>query len=154
MSGVRRGIVLPVVLAAILALGLLSSLALFDAVLEWRVAGLAEDQVLARAAVLEGIDAVAVPPDLAVLCGRPPLAVQSSAGTAASGGRFRVVWQHLGGGLVRAEVEGMGRIGARSRLIALVVPDTSERVSGLLRCPMARRLIPAGPRWLESHPEG
>ena len=145
---------LPVVLAAILALGLLSSLALFDAVLEWRVAGLAEDQVLARAAVLEGVDAVGEPPDLPVLCGLPPLAVQETSGTAVSGGRFQIVWQHLGDGLVRSEVEGMGRMGTRSRVIALVAPDTLERVSGLLRCPMARRLIPAGPRWLESHPEG
>jgi len=146
--------VLPIVLAAILALGLLGSLALFDAVLEWRVAGLADDRVLARAAAIEGTDAVSAPPDLAGLCVAPPLAWQERAGTAAAGGRYRVRWQHLGQGLVRAEVEGTGRIGARSRLVALVRPDSSERVSGLFRCPAARRLIPAVPRWLETHPEG
>jgi uncharacterized membrane protein len=146
--------VLPIVLAAIVSLGLLASLALFDAVQEWRVAGLAEDQVLARAGAMEGLDAVARPADLAGLCLRPPLSVEVAAGASSSGGRYRVRWQHLGAGLVRAEVEGLGRLGGRSRLIALVVPDTSERVSGLFRCPVATRLIPAGPGWLETHPEG
>lgn len=145
---------LPIVLAAIVVLGLLSSLALFDAVLEWRVAGLADDQVVARAAAVEGTDAVADPPDLGGLCVRPPLAWEERAGTTAAGGRYRVRWQHLGDGLVRAEVEGTGRIGARSRVIALVRPDSSERVSGLYRCPSAVRLIPAVPQWLETHPEG
>ena len=146
--------VLPIVLAAILALGFLASLALFDAVLEWRVAGLAEDQVVARAAAVEGTDAVADPPDLAGLCIRPPLAWEERAGTTVGGGRFLVRWQHLGDGLVRAEVEGTGRIGARARVIALVRPDSSKRVSGLFRCASAIRLVPAGPRWLEMHPEG
>ena len=145
---------LPIVLAAILALGFLASLALFDAVLEWRVAGLAEDQVVARAAAVEGTDAVADPPDLAGLCIRPPLAWEERAGTTVGGGRFLVRWQHLGDGLVRAEVEGTGRIGARARVIALVRPDSSKRVSGLFRCASAIRLVPAGPRWLEMHPEG
>jgi len=146
--------VLPIVLAAIVSLGLIASLALFDAVQEWRVAGLADDQVLARAAALEGLDAVARPPDVAGLCLRSPLSVEMGAGAASSGGRYRVRWQHLGDGLVRAEVEGQGRHGGRSRLIALVVPDTSERVSGLFRCPAASRLVPAGPGWSETHPEG
>ena len=47
MLGARRGIILPVVLAVLLALALLSSLAMFDAVQEWRVAGLAADRVRA-----------------------------------------------------------------------------------------------------------
>jgi hypothetical protein len=146
--------VLPIVLAALVALGLLGSLALFDAVLEWRVAGLADDQQLARAAAIEGTGLVSDPPDVAGLCVGPPLATQERVGPAAGGGRYRVRWQHLGDGLVRSEVEGVGRVGARSRLIALVRPDSSERVSGLFRCPVARRLIPAVPRWLEAHPEG
>lgn len=146
--------VLPIVLAAILALSLLASLALFDAVLEWRVAGLADDQVLARAAALEAVDAIAEPPDLVGLCVRPPLDWVERIGGTAGGGRYRVRWQHLGDGLVRAEVEGTGRIGARARMIALVRPDSAERVSGLFRCPVARRLIPAAARWLEGHPEG
>ncbi len=154
MRGARRGIVLPIVLAAILSLGLLSSMVLFDAVQEWRVAGLAEDQLLARAAAIEGTDAVAEPPDLVGLCVRPPLASQERLGTARSGGSFRVVWQHLGDGLVRAEVEGRGRIGGRSRVIALVSPDTSERRSGLFSCAAASRLTPAASHWLEAHPEG
>lgn len=154
MRGDRRGIVLPAVLATIVALGLLASLALFDAVLEWRVAGLAEDQVLARAALLEAIDGAASPPDLAALCLRPPLAPQSGSGTAAAGGSWRVRWHHLGGGLVRAELEGRGRMGSRARAIALVVPDSGDRSSGGYGCPAATRLLPAGPGWLEGHPEG
>lgn len=154
MSGVRRGMVLPIVLAAIVAVSLLASLGLFDAVQEWRVAGLAEDRVLARVAVTEGLDAVPSPPDLAGLCVRPPLAWMERSAESASGGRYRVRWQHLGGGLVRAEVEGVGRVGGRSRAIALMVPDSSERVAGLFRCASAARLVPAAPAWLETHPEG
>ena len=154
MSGVRRGMVLPIVLSAIVALGLLASLGLFDAVQEWRVAGLADDRVLARAAVLEGLDAVPRPPDLAGLCVRSPLAWMERSGASAAGGRYRVRWQHLGRGLVRAEVEGTGRVGGRSRAIALVEPDSSEWTGGLYRCDSAARLVPAAAAWLETHPEG
>ena len=154
MLGARRGIILPVVLAVLVALALLSSLAMFDAVQEWRVAGLAADRVRARAAAVEGLGDAATPPDLAALCIRSPLAAEERSRVAVGGGRLRVVWRHLGEGLVRAEVEGTGRTGARARLIALMVPDSGERVAGLFRCPDARRLVPAGPGWLEGHPEG
>ena len=154
MRGARRGFILPVVLGAIMALGLLSSLALFDAVQEWRVAGLADDQVLARAAVLQGVDAVAHPPDLPGLCVRPPLASVAATGPGAGGGAWLVRWRHLGDGLVRAEVEGRGRAGSRARVMALVVPDSGGRSSGLYGCAAATRLVPAGPGWLEGHPEG
>lgn len=154
MRGARRGFILPVVLAAIVALGLLAGLALFDAVQEWRVASLADDRALARAALLEGLDAVARPPALAALCVSPPLAAQSVAGTAAGGGGWQVRWQHVGEGLVRAEVTGRGRTGAASRALALVVPDSVTRASGLLQCATATRLVPAGAGWIEAHPEG
>ncbi len=154
MRGARRGIILPVVLAAIVALGLLASLALFDAVQEWRVAGFADDQLLARAALLEAIDATASPPDLPGLCVRPALAPQLASGVAVAGGGWRVRWHHMGGGLVRAELEGRGRLGSRSRAIALVVPDSGDRSSGGYGCPAATRLVPAGTGWLEGHPDG
>jgi hypothetical protein len=154
MSRPRRGIVLPVVLGVMVALALLSSMALFDALLEWRVSGLAADRVRARAAALEGLGAVATPPDLQSLCLQPPLARQEATRPAAPGGTYRVVWRHLGGGLVRAEVDGVGTAGARSRLIALVVPDSAERGPGLFRCPSGRRLVPAAAVWLEGDPAG
>jgi hypothetical protein len=151
---VRRGIVLPAVLAALVSLALLSSLALFDAVQEWRVAGLAGDQVLARAAMHEGVDRLATPDDLAALCVSPPLLRQGRSARASGGGRFALTWSHLGGGLVRAEVQGVGRHGARARAIALMRPDASEWVTGLFRCPAATQLEPVGAGWVTSHPEG
>jgi hypothetical protein len=150
----RRGIILPAVLAALVALALLSALALLDAVQEWRVAGLADDQVLARAAMEEGLDALGHPGDLAFLCLSPPLARQTGAGTAAGGGRYLLHWTHLGRGLVRAEVEGRGRVGARARAIALLRPDSTAWVSGVFGCPTATRLAPAGTGWVTVHPTG
>lgn len=154
MRGGRRGVVLPAVLAALVSLALLSSLALFDAVQEWRVAGLADDQVLARAALHEGVDRLGEPGDLAALCASPPLLRQGRAARAAGGGRFALSWSHLGGGLVRAEVQGEGRHGGRARAIALMRPDSSEWVSGLFGCPAATRLSPVGAGWVTVHPEG
>lgn len=154
MRGDRRGIILPAVLASLVLLALLSSLALFDAVQEWRVAGLGDDQLLARAALLEGVDRVASPGDLALLCVSAPMGRQSVSGAASGGGRLRVRWSHLGGGLVRAEVEGLGRSGARAGAIALVRPDSIDRLAGAVVCPRATRLEPAGVGWLVAHPMG
>lgn len=154
MRGARRGFILPVVLAAIVTLGLLGGLALFDAAQEWRVAALAEDAAVARAAMLEGVDAVSDPPALAALCVSPPLATQARDGASAGGGRWQARWQHVGEGVVRAEVTGRGPAGATSRAVALVVPDSVGRVAGLWPCPAASRLVPAGPSWVEAHPEG
>ncbi len=152
--GPRRGIILPAVLAALVALGLLSALALFDAVLDWRVAGSADDELVARAAMHEGLDALARPTDLALLCVSPSLAAQFSTGASAAGGRYRLTWSHLGDGLVRAEAEGRGRQGAVARATALLRPDSSERELGLVRCPQAARLVPAGAGWLTASPGG
>ena len=140
--------------AALVALALLCSLALFDAVQEWRVAGLGDDRVRARAALHEAIDLVGDPVDLALLCVSAPLARETAAGRSAAGGSYRISWSHLGSGLMRAEVEGRGRTGARMRAIALLRPDSVTRTMGLLTCPTATRLIPAGPGWLMAHPEG
>jgi hypothetical protein len=150
----RRGVVLPAVLAALVSLALLSSLALFDAVQEWRVAGLADDQVRARAALQEGVDLLAQPGDLPALCVSPPLLAVERTARAAGGGRILLRWSHLGGGLVRAEVQGEGRYAGRARAIALMRPDSSEWVTGFHRCPDATRLTPAGEGWVTVHPEG
>lgn len=146
--------ILPAVLASLVLLGLLSSLALFDAVQEWRVAGLGDDQLLARAALLEGLDRVASPGDLPLLCVSAPVAGQQASGTAVGGGRFLVRWTHLGGGLVRAEVQGLGRSGARSGAIALLRPDSTDHLAGMVVCSRATRLDPAGPGWLVTPPDG
>lgn len=150
----RRGIVLPAVLAVMVALALLVALAVFDAVQEWRVSTFAVDRVVSRAAALAALGAARQPPDIAALCVAPPLAGQTSSPGVPGAGTARVVWRHLGGGSIRAEITGAGPHGTRTRLLVLLRPDSSETVSGLFRCPGARQLVPAGPRWVEGHPEG
>lgn len=150
----RRGIALPAVLAVLVALGLLSALALTDAVRDWRVATLAEDAVRARAAALSALAAAAQPVDLGALCLAGPLAEQSMDVASAPGTRAHVRWRSLQPGIVRAEIEGEGSQGARHRMQALLTPDSAERVMGLFRCPSATRLRPAAGRWTDGHPEG
>lgn len=150
----RHGIVLPVILAVMVALALLASLSLHAAVMDWRIATLAEDRVQARAAALTALIHVDRPPSLEVLCLSPPTTWQVALAPLEGTGSARIVWRHLGGGTVRAEVTGRGRHGARARLLALLAPDSVERSSGLFRCPAAGRLLPLGPRWVDGHPEG
>lgn len=150
----RPGIALPAVLAVLVALGLLSSLALGDAVRDWRVATLAEDAVRARAAAMTALAATGHPPDLAALCVSGPLLEQSRVVPSAPGTVARIRWRSLQPGIVRADTEGAGMHGARHRLQALLTPDSTERVMGLLRCPAATRLVPAAARWTDGHPEG
>lgn len=150
----RRGIALAAVLAAVVTLGLLGALALADAVLETRVSAMAADRVVARAALYEALDAMDVPPSLADLCASAVLSPQARTAPAGAGGRYRIAWTHLGEGAVRVLVTGEGRQGARIRAVALVRPDSTALTSGFFRCPSATRLIPAGPGWLQVHPEG
>lgn len=150
----RRGIALPAVLGVLVALGLLSSLALSDAVRDWRVASLAEDAVRARAAAMHGLALAGDPTDLAGLCVSGPLAVRSMDVPTSGGTRARIRWRVLQPGIVRVDTEGAGTHGARHRLQALLTPDSAERVMGLYRCPSATRLVPAAVRWTDGHPEG
>lgn len=145
---------LPTVIAVLTVLALLGSLALFDAVQESRVASLAGDGVQARAALLEGLGVAAHPPSVAALCVQPPLASMTRSGASLGRGRYRVVWRHLGRGLVLAEIEGRGVNGGRARLRVLLRPDTGAVVAGLYGCPAAQRLSPSGPESREWHPEG
>jgi len=147
-------VVLPVVLAVMVALALLASLACFAAVQEWRVALLAGDRVQARAAALSALGAAEFPPSLALLCLSPPVTVQERTIPVSGRGTAEVAWRHLGEGTVRAEIVGRGRHGSRARLLAHFAPDSVERASGLLRCPAATRLRLLGPRPVEGHPEG
>jgi hypothetical protein len=137
-----------------LALALLAGLALFDAVQEWRVATLAVDRVISRASALAALEGAALPPALVLLCVSPPLVEQFAVAGVGGAGAGRLAWRHIGGGSVLAEVTGTGPHGTRTRLLALLAPDSSETVAGLFRCPRATRLIPRGPRWVEGHPEG
>jgi hypothetical protein len=150
----RPGIVLPAVLAVLVALAMLSALMLLDAVQESRVSALAADAVRARAAALRGVAIAHSPPDLAALCVSGPLVAQTRMSPGADGSITMVRWRSVREGLVRAEIEGRGRSGARLRLLAELWPDSSERVMGLFRCPDARRLRPVPGVWLEGHPEG
>jgi hypothetical protein len=153
LSSARRGIALPAVLAVLVALALLSSLSLADAVREWRVATLAEDAVRARAAGLAAMAQAAHPPDLATLCLSGPLVEQRRAFVMPHG-TGSVTWRPLANGVFRAEAEGKGLHGARHRLQAVLVPDSTERAMALFRCPAATRLRPVAGRWLDGHPEG
>ncbi|MBX7117399.1 MAG: hypothetical protein K1X31_00230 [Gemmatimonadaceae bacterium] len=148
----RRGIALPVVLATVVVLALLSALALFDGLQEARAAAFAGDQARAEAAMWEGLDAAAMPPDLPALCRAAPLAPQHRLGTAASGGRFRVLWVHAGGGRVRVLIDGEGRQGGRVGAVGWMRPDSGFRVAD--GCVRSLRLLPAGPRWLAAVPGG
>jgi hypothetical protein len=150
----RRGIALPMVLGVLVALGLLSALSLADATRDWRVATLAQDALLARAAALSALAAAGDPPDLAVLCSSGPMATQVRVLALDGGSSATLGWRALQPGLVRADIEGRGLHGARHRLQAYLAPDSAERVMGLFRCPTATRLVPAAGRWLDGHPEG
>lgn len=153
MRSDRPGIVLPAVLAVLVCLALLSALALMSAAQEERVAGLAQDRLLARAAALEGLTLLGSPGDVGELCLRPPLAPLETTRPAVSGGSLRLRWRHFGRGLTRVEIEGRGRSGSRWRLWGYLRPDPATD-SLPFGCPGALRLVPVGPGWLEGHPEG
>ena len=141
------------VLMVMIALALLSSLALFDAVQFWRVALLAEDSVRARAAAYSAVATTFSPPDLHLLCLRPPhLGVRGSVAHTANG-TASVAWRSLRGGRVRAEVGGRGRNGARFDLVVLLLPDSLPALPGVPGCPAATRLVPQGRIWVLRHPQ-
>lgn len=150
----RRGIALPIVLLVLLALGLLSSLALGDAVLASRVAALGEDELRARAAVLAGDSLLRYPPHLALLCLQPPSVPQRRVLGRLDGGRIEVLWWMAGSGLVRAQISGVGPGGGRHRRLAWLRPDSLDPLDPRPGCPEARALIPAALTWRSGHPEG
>lgn len=145
---------MPVVLLVLVALGLLSSLALSDALQASRVATLAEDAVRVRAAVIGGLEALAAPPDLPWLCLQPPNAPARASSSAPDGSRLLRQWWMVAPGVVRVEMEGRGPGGARHRRLGWMRPDSLLPLDPRPGCPDATRLVPLGPDWLGAHPEG
>lgn len=150
----RPGIALPMVLMVLVALGMLSSLALGDAMLAARVASLAEDELRARAAVLGGDSALRHPPDLLLLCLQPPAAPQRRVLIQADSSRVEISWWMAASGLVRAQVTGVGPGGGRHRRLAWMRPDSLVPLDPRPGCPDAGALVPAATNWRAGHPEG
>jgi hypothetical protein len=141
-------------LLVLVALGLLSALALLDAAQAARLASLGEDEVFARAALVQALDRLGEPPDLAWLCLQPPARATVVAEVLSDGRRIERRWWMLGPGVVRVEVIGVGVGGARHRRIGWMRPDSLEAPAVGTGCPGAQRLVPLGPDWLGAHPEG
>jgi hypothetical protein len=150
----RKGIALPVVLLVLVALGLMSSLALSDALLASRVATLAEDELRARGAAIGGVEGVRTPPDLQWLCLQPPARAVGAAQALPDGGRVELVWWMVAPGVVRAQITGVAAGGGRHRRIAWLRPDSLVPMDVRPGCPDAGGLIPASDDWLGGHPEG
>lgn len=154
MRPARRGIALPVALLVLVALGLLSALALTDALQSSRAASLAEDEVIARATALDGLEALATPPDLAWLCLQPPSAPVRVADSLPDGRVVAITWWAVAPGVVRAELVGIGAGGGRHRRVAWLRPEPLDPADPRPGCPDALRLVPRGADWLGAHPEG
>jgi len=153
-DGLHRGIALPMVLLVLAALGLLSSLALFDALQATRGARLAEGEARARAAAIAGVEGLLAPPDLRWLCVQSPATAVEQTVYYESGARAQLRWRMLGRGAVRGEVEGVWPAGGRHRRLALLVPDSVPLDSVIPGCPAATRLVAVPGRWLLTHPDG
>jgi hypothetical protein len=150
----RRGIALPMALLVLVALGMLSALALTDALQSSRTASLAEDEVVARAAVLDGLAKLAAPPDLAWLCLQPAASPVRTRETLPDGRAIELAWWLVAPGVVRAELVGVGAGGGRHRRIAWLRPEPLDPADGRPGCPAAQRLVPLDSGWLGAHPEG
>lgn len=150
----RPGIALPMALLVMVALALLSALALTDALHASRAATLAEDEARARAAALQGIEGLASPPDLAWLCLQPPMRPIAVTEDTPDGGRVERRWWMVAPGVVRVELVGIGVHGARHRRLGWMRPDSIDAAAPHPGCPRATRLLPAGLDWLGGHPEG
>jgi hypothetical protein len=150
----RRGIALPMVLLVLLALGLISSLALSDAIQAYRASGLAGDALQARSAAHRALPLAFNPPDLALLCLQPPHAEMVREVTFADGTEARISWRALTSRVHQLEVTGHGIKGARVRLLGRLTPDSLPSEPWVFGCPAATRLQPAGPDWWFRHPAG
>ncbi len=142
------------VVLVLAALGILSSLGLMDALQAWRASRLAEDEARARAAAIAGIAGLFTPADVPWLCLRPPAAPSRTTLSIGEGDRAELTWWTVGRGLVRGEVEGLGRRGGRHRRIVLLRADSIPTDSALVGCPQATRLVPVPGVWILPHPDG
>jgi hypothetical protein len=150
----RRAIALPMVLLVLTALGLLSSLSLFDALQATRGARLAEDEARARAVAIAAAEGLFLPPDMPWLCLQSPATPLSATLNYGPMGEAQLRWWSLGGGRVRGEVVGLGKNGGRHRRLALLVADSLPVDSLMPGCLGARALRPAPAPWLSPHPDG
>lgn len=150
----RRGIALPMVLLVLVALGMLASLTLGDALQAARVATMAEDELRARAAAIASDSILRRPPDLHWLCLQPPSAPQRRLLNNRDGSRAEVSWWLVGPGLVRVQVDAVGPAGARHRRLAWLRPDSLLPLDVRPGCPDAEALVPAANDWQAAHPEG
>lgn len=142
------------VLMVLVALGLLASLALQDAVLASRIAVLAEDELRARAAALSADSVLRRPPDIRWLCLQPAAAAQRRVLLQPDGGRVELAWWMTAPGLVRVQVTGTGPAGSRHRRLGWLRPDSLLPLDPRPGCPDARALVPAATSWRSAHPEG
>lgn len=149
----RRGIALPSTIVVLVALGLLSALALHDAALAWRGAGYTLDALRAEEGAVYGLLHSDSPPDLHLLCLSAATGAQSSQIVSSNGVKTGISWRHLGAGGVRVEIEGRGVNGGRHRLQLLMVPDSgwSKVAPG---CPTSSYLVRVAGKWQFRHPEG
>lgn len=150
----RRGIALPAVLLALVALGLLSSLALADALLASRASRFAEDAVRARAAALSSVADLFEPADLGWLCLQPPASPARRRLHRSDGSEVDLAWWVLGRGVIRGEVRSRGPQGGRYRLLVSLRVDSLAPDSSAIGCPGATRLLPSGSGWWRALPEG
>lgn len=141
-------------LLVMLALSMLSALALTDAAQAARAATLGEDEARARAALLQAFGRLSTPPDVPWLCLQPPAQPVVVHDRLPDGTRVERRWWMVGPGVVRVEVVGIGVGGSRQRRIGWMRPDSLEPPGPWVGCPRAQRLQPIGVRWLEEHPEG
>jgi hypothetical protein len=141
-------------LLVLLALGMLSALALTDATQSARVAALGEDEARARAALLQALERLSTPPDVPWLCLQPPAQPTVVLDSLPDGSRIERRWWMVRPGVVRVEVVGIGVGGSRKRRIGWLRPDSLEPPGPAAGCPRALRLEPVGVDWLEGHPEG
>lgn len=142
------------VLLVMIALGLLGSLALADAIATSRAAEMVAESVRARAEAHRAVAAAFAPPDLALLCLQPPSAEMVREVTNADGGSGRVEWRTVARGRVVVTVTGYARDSVRHRLILRLKPDTLPSEPWVPGCPAATRLEwEGGPSWIR-HPEG
>jgi hypothetical protein len=134
MSRDRRGMVLVQVVFVVLLMGMWASVGLSRAAEALRRVIRAEEVGRVEEGVAMGLESLLEPPDLATLCHAGPRHAFQRSATRPDGVTAVMRWRHLGAGMMLAEVDVMGRQGARARAIAWVVADSIDRSSALLTC--------------------
>lgn len=140
----RQGIALPMVLLVSTALAVLASLAAVGALQAWRVTQFAEDALRAEIAAVNALRGARRPGGLEWLCLQPKHVVVRAVADSSRLAWAELRWRHLGSGLVRVEVDGVGVRGSRQRRALDLRPDSLPPPGPWLGCPGAVELAPAG----------